>query len=167
MTAPATTDLCDANEDRIAAGSLRIVPPGYNAWGQRLAFHGQASTLKVFEDNTLVRTALEQPGAGRILVVDGGGSRRCALLGGNLGVLAQKNGWAGVLVYGCVRDSDELDACDIGVRALASHPQKSLKKGIGQTDIAIVFDGVKVNPGDWVYVDRDGILIADEALHAA
>lgn len=162
----ATTDLCDAHEDRIAQGSLRIVPPGYLAWGKRAAFHGQAHTLKVFEDNSLVRSALEQPGQGRILVVDGGGSRRCALLGGNLGVLAQKNGWAGVLVYGCVRDSDELDACDIGVRALAAHPQKSLKKGIGQEGIPVVFDGVKVSPGNWIYVDRDGILVADSPCHA-
>lgn len=162
----ATTDLCDAHEDRIAQGSLRIVPPTYLAWGQRTAFHGQAHTLKVFEDNSLVRTALEQAGNGRILVIDGGGSRRCALLGGNLGILAQKNGWAGVLVYGCVRDSDELDACDIGVRALAAHPQKSLKKGIGQEGIDIVFDSVKVSPGNWVYVDRDGILVADESCHA-
>ena len=160
----ATTDLCDANEDRIAAGTLRIVPPGYLAWGRLTAFSGQAHTLKVFEDNSLVRSALEQPGHGKVLVIDGGGSRRCALLGGNLGVLAQKNGWAGVLVYGCVRDSDELDACEIGVRALATHPQKSLKKGIGQEQIAIVFDGVSVRPGQWVYVDRDGILVSDESL---
>lgn len=162
----ATTDLCDAHEDRIAAGTVRIVPPGYAAWGRKTAFAGQAHTLKVFEDNSLVRSALEQPGQGKVLVVDGGGSRRCALLGGNLGVLAQKNGWAGVIVYGCVRDSDELDACDIGVRALATHPQKSLKKGIGQEQIAVVFDGVTVRPGHWIYVDRDGILVADEALHA-
>lgn len=164
MSSPATTDLCDAHEDRIAAGTLRIVPPGYLAWGQRVAFHGPVHTLKVHEDNSLVRSALEQPGDGRVLVIDGGGSRRCALLGGNLGVLAQKSGWAGVLVYGCVRDSDELDACNIGVRALAAHPQKSLKRGIGQAGIDIVFDGVKVSPGHWVYVDRDGILVSDTEL---
>lgn len=161
-----TTDLCDAHEDKIAAGTVRIVPPGYQAWGGRIAFAGQAHTLKVFEDNSLVRAALEKPGHGKVLVIDGGGSRRCALLGGNLGVLAQKNGWAGVLVYGCVRDGDELDACEIGVRALASHPQKSLKKGIGQENIAIVFDGIAVRPDNWIYADRDGIVVSDSALHA-
>ena len=161
-----TTDYCDANEDKIAAGTLRVLAPGYLSFGKQASFEGQAHTLKVFEDNSLVRSALEQPGHGKVLVVDGGGSMRCALVGGNLGVLAQKNGWSGIVVYGCIRDSDELDACDIGVRALATHPMKSQKKGAGQENIDVYLGHVKVSPGHWVYADRDGVLISDTALAA-
>ncbi len=160
----ATTDLCDANEDKIESGDLRIVPPGYMAWGKHLSFHGPAHTLKVFEDNSLVRCALEKQGDGKVLVVDGGGSMRCALLGGNPGKLAEKNGWSGVLVYGCVRDSDELDACAIGVRALGAHPQKSQKKGIGQENVPVVFSGVVIRPSEYIYADRDGILVSGAQL---
>ena len=157
----ATTDLCDANEHKIESGDLRVIPPGYLAWGKHLSFHGPAHTLKVFEDNSLVRSALEKPGDGKVLVVDGGGSMRCALLGGNLGVLAEKNGWAGVLVHGCVRDSDELDACAIGVRALGAHPQKSQKKGVGQENVSVSLSGVLIRSGDYIYADRDGILVSN------
>ena len=98
MTDFATTDLCDANEDQLAAGTLQVVAPGYLAFGALRCFAGPAVTLKVHEDNVMVRGALEQPGAGRVLVVDGGASMRCALVGGNLAVLAEKNGWAGIVV---------------------------------------------------------------------
>ena len=114
----ATCDLCDANEDKLADGSLAVLPPVFRSFGKQTAFAGPAVTLKTFEDNTLVRTALEQPGQGQVLVVDGGGSLRCALLGGNLAQLAEQNGWAGVIIDGCVRDSVEINACNIGVRAL-------------------------------------------------
>ena len=159
-----TCDLCDANEDKIADGSLTILPPVFHSFGKRAAFAGPAATLKVFEDNVLVRTALETSGAGRVLVVDGGASLRCALVGGNLGVLAEKNGWAGIIVNGCIRDSVEINACDIGVRALATHPQRSIRKGIGETEIRISIAGVAINPGDWIYADEDGILVAHTAL---
>src|SRR4051794_1404951 len=109
----ATCDICDANEDKIAAGTLAVLPPVFQSFGKRGAFAGPARTLKVFEDNVLVRAALETPGEGHVLVVDGGGSLRCALVGGNLGVLAEKNGWAGIVVNGCIRDSEEINACDI------------------------------------------------------
>ncbi|HYD79391.1 MAG TPA: ribonuclease E activity regulator RraA [Paucimonas sp.] len=160
----ATTDLCDANEDKLADGSLAVLPPVFQAFGKRVQFHGPAATLRVFEDNTLVRATLETPGDGRVLVVDGGGSLRCALVGGNLGVLAQKNGWAGIVVNGCIRDSEEINACDIGVRALALHPQKSRKTGSGERDVRVSIAGVAVRPGDWVYADADGVLVAREKL---
>ena len=160
----ATCDLCDANEDKLADGSLSVLPPLFRDFGKRSSFAGPAATLKVFEDNVLVRSALETPGAGRVLVVDGGGSMRCALVGGNLGVLAEKNGWAGIVVNGCIRDSQEIDRCDIGVRALATHPQRSVRKGLGELNIRIAIAGVAVYPGDWIYVDADGVLVSRQAL---
>lgn len=160
----ATCDLCDANEDKLANGSLSVLPPVFHSFGKRAAFAGPAFTLKVFEDNVLVRTALETPGAGRVLVVDGGASLRCALVGGNLGVLAEKNGWAGIIVNGCIRDSVEINTCDIGVRALATHPQRSIRKGLGESDIRVSIAGVAVNPGYWIYADEDGILVSHSVL---
>jgi regulator of ribonuclease activity A len=160
----ATCDICDANEDKLAAGTLSVLPPVFRAFGKRMRFAGPAATLKVFEDNVLVRAALETPGDGRVLVVDGGGSLRCALVGGNLGVLAEKNGWAGIVVHGCIRDSEEINACDIGVRALAVHPQRSVRKGVGESDLAVSIAGVVVRPGNWIYADADGVLVASEKL---
>lgn len=160
----ATCDLCDANEDKIADGSLAILPPVFQSFGKRIRFSGQARTLKVFEDNVLVRAALEAPGEGHVLVVDGGGSLRCALVGGNLGVLAQKNGWAGIIVHGCVRDSAELNQCEIGLRALATHPRRSIRKGVGDMDLAVDIAGITVRPGAWIYADEDGVLVSDKPL---
>jgi regulator of ribonuclease activity A len=160
----ATCDICDANEDKLAAGTLAVLPPVFRAFGKRTRFAGPAATLKVFEDNVLVRAALETPGDGRVLVIDGGGSLRCALVGGNLGELAEKNGWAGIVVHGCIRDSDEINACDIGVRALATHPQRSVRKGAGERDLTVSVAGVLVRPGDWIYADADGVLVASDKL---
>jgi regulator of ribonuclease activity A len=112
----------------------------------------------------MVRAALETPGNGRVLVVDGGGSLRCALVGGNLGKLAEKNGWAGIIVHGCVRDVAELDACDVGIRALAVHPQRSVRKGVGEQELTVRIEGVAVRPGDWIYADADGVLVARAKL---
>ncbi|HEX4855216.1 MAG TPA: ribonuclease E activity regulator RraA [Limnobacter sp.] len=159
-----TTDLCDANEDKIAAGILRVVEPIFQAWGNRASFSGQAHTLKVFEDNSLVRSALEKDGQGKVLVVDGGGSKRCALVGGNLGQLAEKNNWAGIVVYGCVRDTLELNACNVGIRALAAHPMKSQKRGAGHENVDVALSFTKVQPGNWLYVDEDGVLVSDVQL---
>ncbi|AMP09856.1 rraA family protein [Collimonas arenae] len=161
----ATTDLCDANEDMLGTAALAVLPPVFISLGKRQAFAGPARTLKVHEDNVLVRSTLETAGEGQVLVVDGGGSLRCALVGGNLGVLAQKNGWAGIVVNGCVRDSAELNACDIGVRALALHPQRSVRKGEGERDVSVSIAGVTVRPGDWIYADADGVLVASQKLH--
>lgn len=160
----ATCDICDANENKLASGELAVLPPIFKSFGKLQKFSGPAATLKVFEDNVMVRTMLETPGNGRVLVIDGGGSLRCALVGGNLGVLAEKNGWAGIVVNGCVRDTEELNACNIGLRALAVHPQRSVRKGAGDSNIRIAIAGIAVKPGDWVYADADGILIAQQKL---
>ncbi len=160
----ATTDLCDAHADMLDDGRLAVLPPVFRLFGQRVKFAGPAATLEVFEDNALVRSALEGPGSGRVLVVDGGASMRRALVGGQLALLAQDNGWSGVVVNGCVRDSDEINLCDIGVRALATYPQRAAKAGAGAVDVGILIGGVKIRPGDWIYADADGILVAQEQL---
>ncbi|MFC4819932.1 ribonuclease E activity regulator RraA [Dokdonella ginsengisoli] len=157
---PATTDLCDAHPD------LQVCAPVFDDFGGATAFHGPIATLKVFEDNALVRSTLERPGEGRVLVVDGGGSLRCALVGGQLGELAVRNGWAGLLVNGCVRDRAELAALALGVKALAAHPRRS-EKGLhsGQADRVVEFAGVRFAPGAWLYADRDGVVVAARAVH--
>jgi regulator of ribonuclease activity A len=160
----ATTDICDAHEDLIVKGQLRVAAPIFKPYGGLIQFSGHAVTLKVFEDNTWVRTLLDEPGHGRVLVIDGGGSLRCALVGGNLGVLAEKNGWAGIWVYGCVRDTAELIESKVGIVALAAHPQKSVKRNVGERDLVIDMAGTAVLPGDMIYVDQDGILVADQPL---
>jgi regulator of ribonuclease activity A len=158
---PAVADLSDAHPD------CAIVVPGLRDFGGRSRFHGPIRTLKVFEDNALVRATLEQPGEGAVLVIDGGGSLRCALVGGLLGELAVNHGWAGMIIHGCVRDSVELAAQPLGVRALATCPRKS-DKGVhgGKRDVAVEFLGVRFEPGAFVYADEDGILISPVVLHA-
>ncbi|CCG04231.1 ribonuclease E activity regulator RraA [Blastococcus saxobsidens] len=154
MSIPATTDLCDADAE------AQVCEPVFRAFGGRPAFAGPITTLKVFEDNTLVREAVGRPGAGRVLVVDGGGSRRCSLFGGNLAVAAATNGWAGVVVHGCVRDVAELAAHPIGVRALASFPRSS-EPGLhsGQAGLPVRFAGVLFREGAWLCADEDGIVV--------
>jgi regulator of ribonuclease activity A len=156
----ATTDLSDAHPD------APVCAPIFRDFGGRIAFHGRIKTLKVFEDNAIVRSTLETPGEGRVLVVDGGGSDRCALVGGNLGVLGVNNGWAGIVVYGYIRDSEEIGAQAIGVKALGLHPKKS-EKGLhsAQVDKTVTFAGVTFRSGDWLYADRDGIVVSAKALH--
>ncbi|TFW19829.1 ribonuclease E activity regulator RraA [Duganella callida] len=160
----ATTDLCDDNTNLLDDGRLAVLPPVFRHWGKRLRFSGRVVTLKVHEDNALVRATLETPGDGAVLVVDGGGSLRRALVGGQLGLLAQDNNWAGIIVDGCVRDTDELNACEIGVLALAAHPRKPNKKGAGERNVRVQIAGVPVNPGDWIYADADGVLVAQQKL---
>ncbi|WP_342378139.1 ribonuclease E activity regulator RraA [Myxococcus stipitatus] len=156
-----TADLCDAN-----AGSahFQIAEPGFLHYGGRTTFCGAISTVLAPEDNSLVRKALEEPGNGRVLVVDGGGSRRCALVGDQLALLAQKNGWAGVVVNGCIRDSEEVGRTAIGVQALGTHPLRSSKRGAGQHDVEVRFAGVTFRPGHFLYADADGIVTSETAL---
>jgi len=158
-----TPDLCDAFEAELGK-SLRVVAPMFKCYGARPAFSGQIVTLKLFEDNTLVRTLFSEDGKGKVLVIDGGGSMRCALVGDQLALLAHKNGWEGVIVYGCIRDSADINAIDIGVRALDTHPQRSVKKGAGERDLALSFGGVTFNPGEYIYADEDGVLVSTTAL---
>jgi regulator of ribonuclease activity A len=155
-----TTDLCDAHEEKV-----RVVDPMFNSFGGRASFFGRIATLKLFEDNSLVRKALESPGDGRVLVIDGGGSLRRALVGDQLAALGVKNGWAGIVVYGCIRDSRAIGEMDIGVFAIDTHPMKTLKKNVGDADISVTFGGVTFNPGEWLYADEDGVIVSESALH--
>lgn len=133
-------------------------------YGAVAAFSGRITTLKIFEDNTMVRSALEERVQNRVLVIDGGGSHRCALVGDNLAKLAVDNGWNGLVVYGCIRDSAEIDTMQIGVRALHTHPLKSRKRGVGEQDILVTFAGVNFKTDHYIYVDQDGIIVAEDAL---
>jgi regulator of ribonuclease activity A len=154
-----TADLCDEYPD-----SLQICEPGFSSFGGRSRFFGQISTIKCFEDNSLVREAVAEPGEGRVLVVDAGGSRRCAMLGDLLAAKAAAKGWSGVLMYGLIRDSAEIADMDLGVKALGTHPLKSVKKGVGERDVVVHFAGVTFVPGEYLYADEDGIVCSDAAL---
>ena len=154
-----TTDLCDAHGD-----AVRVAEPLWRDFGGVTEFGGPAHCLRVLDDNSFVRRALGEPGQGRVLVVDGGGSRRCALLGGNLAALAADNGWAGVIVHGCVRDGEELAASEVGVKALATHPRRSEKRDVGEEGVVLGFAGVTIRPGEWVYGDEDGLIVSAGAL---
>jgi regulator of ribonuclease activity A len=145
--------------------ALRVAAPIFQDYGGTVAFEGPVSIVKVFEDNTLVRAALEQPGNGQVLVVDGGGSLRCALVGDMLGELAVKNGWAGILIYGCVRDTAPLSVLPVGIKALATNPRKSVRRGEGVKDLTVRFAEISINPGDYLYADRDGVIVADHKLN--
>lgn len=160
-----TADLLDENEQAVREGRLRVVAPMFRHYGAEAAFHGKISTLKLFEDNSLVKTSLSQAGQGRVLVIDGGGSLRCALVGDQLAQLAVANGWAGIVAYGCIRDARALSAMAIGVLALATHPLKTVKKNVGESDIALSFGGVTFLPGEYLYADDDGVVVCDRPLH--
>ena len=157
----ATADLCDE-----FAAEVRVAEPLFRDWGGSAAFAGQVETVRVFEDNALVRQVLETHGRGRVLVVDGGGSLRTALVGGNLAVLAHRNEWTGLLIHGSVRDSEELRTVPLGVKALAAVPRKSGKRGEGEQGVAVTFAGVTFRRGCHLYADRDGVIIADRDLLA-
>ena len=159
-----TPDLLDNNEAGIRNGSVRVVSPMFRPYGGRPVFSGQIVTLKLFEDNSLVREALAADGHGKVLVIDGGGSLRCALVGDQLAILANANGWEGIVVYGCIRDSGDIGGIDLGLRALDTHPLKSVKKGAGDRDLAVIFGAVTFRPGEWIYVDGDGIVVSEQPL---
>ena len=149
-----TTELCDAHEDVV-----RVVEPMFTSFGGKTAFHGRIATLRVFEDNSFVRKALESEGHGHVLVIDGFGSIRRALVGDLLASLAIKNGWVGIVVNGCIRDSRAIAEMDIGVFALGTHPLKTLKKNLGEADITVSFGKVDFVPGEWIYADEDGVIV--------
>lgn len=155
-----TTDLCDQYADQIQVAE----PIGFQSFGGKPEFHGQIETVKCHEDNTFVRTALEKDGAGKVLIVDGGGSRRCALLGDNIAELAFQNKWSGVIVYGSIRDSAAVSKIEIGVLALGTNPKKSAKNKEGTPGIPVCFAGVDFKPGEFVYVDEDGMVISPQEL---
>ncbi|MFJ2981909.1 MULTISPECIES: ribonuclease E activity regulator RraA [unclassified Pseudomonas] len=154
-----TPDLCDAYPDLV-----QVLEPMFSNFGGRDSFGGQIVTLKCFEDNSLVKEQVELDGKGKVLVVDGGGSLRCALLGDMLAEKAAKNGWEGLVVYGCVRDVDILIQTGVGVQALASHPRKSNKRGVGELNVPVTFAGVTFRPGEYVYADNNGVIVSPSPL---
>ncbi len=156
-----TADLCDKHSDE---EHFQIAEPILKNFGGNTIFAGQISTLKVFEDNVLVRQTLEEKVDNRVLVVDGGGSHRCALLGGDLAEIAYNNGWQGIIIYGCVRDYIELSKTPIGIRALRTHPLKSHKRGIGDRDVLITFGGINFKKNQYLYADHDGIIVSETML---
>ena len=158
-----TTDLCDEYGDRVTTAD----PIGFKHFGGRHTFHGQIETIKCHEDNSLVRTAVGASGVGKVLVVDGGGSLRCALLGDLLADMAVKNNWAGIIVYGCIRDSEVIGTLELGVMALATHPRKSEKRNIGLSNVNVQFAGANFIPGQYVYADLDGIIVSAQPLSLA
>jgi regulator of ribonuclease activity A len=155
----AVTDLCDRHGDRVA-----VAAPALRSFGGLVRFCGPVATVRCFEDNSRVRERLEEAGEGRVLVVDGAGSLRCALVGGMLAELAVSNGWSGVVVNGCVRDTLELARCATGMLALAANPRRSDKRGEGECDVAVAFAGVQFRPGDFVYADADGLVVSRVSL---
>lgn len=164
ISAWSTCDFCDVHKGD-SSGKFRVVPPLFQDYGGRTRFFGRVSTVKCHEDNTLVKAALDTPGEGRVLVVDGGASLRRALVGGNLAAAAVRNGWSGILVDGCVRDVAELRAAKIGIRALALMPLPTEKRNEGQREVTVQVQGIHVHPGDWLYADEDGIVLNALPLH--
>lgn len=153
-----TTDLSDAHPH------LPLAAPILRHFGKRTTFFGPIRTVQCFEDNSFVKRAVETPGAGAVLVVDGGGSVRCALLGDLLAAKAIQNGWAGLVIWGCVRDTEVLAQLDLGVMALAAHPRRSEKRSEGRADVPVRFAGLELVPGHYLYADADGILVSPLAL---
>ncbi|WPE17657.1 ribonuclease E activity regulator RraA [Candidatus Thioglobus autotrophicus] len=144
--------------------NVQYLDPVYCGYGAKIDFYGMIHTIKCFEDNSLVRETLDTDGQGRVLVVDGGGSKRCAMLGDQLAEKAVKNNWSGVVVYGLIRDSEMINKMPIGVRALGTHPLKSIKKGVGEAGISVSFSGVDFIPGDYLYADQDGVIVVKELV---
>ncbi len=152
-------DLCDEYPERV-----RVVSPMFRNFGAKLSFGGPITTIKCYEDNSLVADAVAEEGHGRVLVVDGGGSLRCGLLGDNLALKAANNGWVGIIVYGCVRDVDALSVIDLGIQAINTNPLKSIKRGIGLRDELVVIGGVNFIPGEYTYADNNGVIVSTSSL---
>lgn len=150
-----TADLYDKYEEK-----LQVCEPVFRHFGGLRSFHGRIATLKCFEDNSLVSEQLGLPGEGRVLVVDAGGSLRCAMLGDQLAQKAVDNDWAGVLMFGCIRDLEDIVKMPLGILALAANPRKSIKKGAGAAGIPVIFAGVTFRPGEWLYADADGVVVS-------
>ncbi|MCX7897932.1 MAG: ribonuclease E activity regulator RraA [Rhodocyclaceae bacterium] len=159
MTEFSTCELSDAHGD-----AVRIAAPIFRSFGGLSRFWGEIATLKLYEDNGLVREMLAENGNGRVLVVDGGGSLRCALLGDRLAQMAVDNGWAGVVVWGCIRDVEAIARLPLGVLALAPHPRRTVKKSLGERQIPVEFAGIVFRPGEWLYADADGLLVSSQRL---
>ena len=152
-------DLCDAHEDKIA-----ILAPIFKDYGAQITFWGQAVTVLCYEDNSKVRELVATPGTGKVLVIDGGGSVRRALMGDKVAATALDNGWAGVVIHGAIRDAGAIGAMALGVKALATCPMKTEKHDVGEIDVPVTFAEVTINAGDYIYADINGIIVSREAL---
>jgi len=155
-----TADLCDAHGE-----AVQVLGLAWRDYGGRAKFCGPIATVAAWEDNSLVRTALEGAGEGRVLVVDGGGSLRCAMIGDQLGAMAVRNGWAGVVVHGAIRDAAELATLPLGLKALGTNPRKSQKLGAGQQEVTVRIGAAAFGPGSYLYGDEDGVIVAARRLH--
>jgi regulator of ribonuclease activity A len=156
---PKTADLYDRYGDELA-----VPEPLFADFGGHTEFQGRVETVKVFESNPLIRDFIEQPGDGRVLVVDGGGSLRCALVGDVMATIAAENGWHGLVIFGCIRDAMELEQIPIGIKALATNPARSAKRPEGLSQVPVRFGGVEFRSGQYLYADTDGIVVADRPL---
>ncbi len=161
MTDIVTCDIVDAHK---ASGRIQSCNIQFKQYGAHVAFAGPVRTLKCYEDNALIKQTLATPGNGAVLVVDGGGSLRSALVGDVIGGLAVKNGWVGLLLWGALRDTDALATLPLGIKALGSNPWTSGKEGSGQLDVPVRFGDVTFKPGNWIYSDSDGVIVAGENL---
>lgn len=156
----ATADLCDAHPDKV-----KVCQTPFRSFGRVATFHGPIRTLSVLDDNALVRQTLERPGHGAVLVVNGGGSMKRALVGDNLAKLAIDNGWAGIVVHGAIRDSGVINTMEVGLKALGAIPLRADRDAVGEIDIPTAFGGVIFTPGDWLYADEDGVVVSAQRLH--
>ena len=156
----ATADLWDEHTT-----ALKVVHLELKNYGRKTAFCGEIVTLKVYEDNSYVRKTLEESGTGKVLVVDGGGSKRCALVGDNIAKLAMDNGWEGIIIYGCIRDAKVIATLDVGIKAIGTCPVKSRKQNVGSKGETLRIAGTEIVHGDYMYSDEDGVLLSKEKLH--
>lgn len=159
MTEFITPDLCDAYPELV-----QVVEPMFSNFGGRTSFGGEIVTVKCYEDNSKVKELVGTPGEGKVMVVDGGGSMRKALLGDMLAEKASKNGWAGLVIYGCIRDVDQIMETDLGVQAIATVPMKTEKLDIGDVNIPVKFGGVTFIPGHYIYADNNGVIVSPQEL---
>lgn len=154
-----TADLCDEYAENVQVCEIE-----FQSYGKRKRFFGKIETVNVFEDNVLFLEALETVPEGSVIVVDGGGSKNCALMGDRLAKIAETRGLAGVIIHGCVRDSADLATIDVGIFAIGTNPLKSRKKGEGERDTVLSFGGVTWKPGNYVYADEDGVIVSEQPL---
>ncbi|BFP43066.1 putative 4-hydroxy-4-methyl-2-oxoglutarate aldolase [Flavobacteriaceae bacterium GF1] len=154
-----TADIWDEH-----ATALKVLLLELQNYGGKTAFCGKIVTLKVYEDNSYVRKTLKEDGKGKVLVVDGGGSKRCALVGDNIASLANENGWEGIIIYGCIRDSKVIKTMDVGIKAIGTCPVKSRKQNVGSKGETLLIEGTEIVPGNYIYSDEDGVLISSEKL---
>jgi len=154
-----TPDLCDEYPELV-----QVVEPMFNNYGGRESFGGEIVTVKCFEDNSVVKEQVSNPGHGKVMVVDGGASMRAALLGDMLAEKASANGWEGLIIYGCIRDVDVIMETELGIQALSTHPMKTDKRGLGDLNVPVTFGGVTFKPGHYIYADNNGVIVSPKKL---